>query len=103
MSTEEPAMGHIQLRRYTIAADRFDDFLAFWRGLVPIREQYGYAVLFAYADRTNNQFVWAVEHPDPLEVADPIYNASSERTEHWKTYPGVVETILVSEIEPIIG
>jgi hypothetical protein len=95
-------MGHIQLRRYTIAEGRFDDFLVFWRGLVLIREQYGYAVLFAYADRVNHQFVWAVEHPDPLEVADPIYNASPERTEHLKTNPGVVRTILVSEIDPII-
>lgn len=95
-------MGHIQLRRYTIAENRFDDFLAFWRGLLPIRTQYGYVVLFAFADRSNNQFVWAVEHPDPLDVADPIYNASPERTEHLKTNPGVVETILVSEVDPIV-
>jgi cation diffusion facilitator CzcD-associated flavoprotein CzcO len=95
-------MGHVQLRRYVIKEGRYDEFLAFWRGLVPIRERYGYTILFAFADRANHQFVWAVEHPDPLEDADPIYNASPERTAHMASNTGAVASILVSEIEPVI-
>jgi hypothetical protein len=97
-------MGHIQLRRYTIEPGRFDDFLEFWRGLLPIREQYGYRVLFAFVDREHNQFVWAVEHPDPLEVAESVYNTSPERLEHVTTKnPRVVTNLVVSEVEPEVS
>lgn len=95
-------MGHVQLRRYVIKEGKYDEFLEFWRGLVPIREQYGYTVLFAFADRANHQFVWALEHPEPLEQADPVYNASPERAAQMAFNTGAVASVLVSEIEPVI-
>jgi hypothetical protein len=37
----------IQLRRYTIAPGRMDDFIAWWRTLIGPRSQYGFRVVCA--------------------------------------------------------
>ena len=55
-------MRTVQLRRYEIKPGEMDDFVAAWRGVVPVREQYGFAVAFAVIDREQNEFVWAVTH-----------------------------------------
>ncbi|GAA1394407.1 hypothetical protein [Luteococcus peritonei] len=48
------------MRRYDITGD-FDDFLAIWREIVPVRERYGFGCLFAVSDREQGRFTWAFD------------------------------------------
>ena len=74
------AMATTQLRRYQLPLDpaEQDRWLAWWRGIVPPREQYGFEVLFAYLDRESGEFTWAVRHDD-FDAAEAEYMASPER------------------------
>lgn len=46
------------MRRYWIVGD-WSEFLAIWREIVPVREQYGFEFLFAVADEPKDVFTWA--------------------------------------------
>lgn len=46
------------MRRYSITGS-WDEFLAIWRRIVPVRERYGFPCLFAVADRPKDMFTWA--------------------------------------------
>lgn len=46
------------MRRYAITGS-WDEFLAIWRRIVPVRAQYGFPCLFAVADREKDLFTWA--------------------------------------------
>ena len=94
-------MGTIQLRRYTVEPGRMDDFIAWWHSIVGPREQYGFRVLFAYADDDNNQFVWAVENDGDFDVAEKEYVASPERATAFESNPGVVTGMMVAKVRPI--
>ena len=45
------AMETVQLRRYVMEPGRMDEFLTWFPRLLPVRQQYGFRVLFALADR----------------------------------------------------
>jgi hypothetical protein len=68
-----------QLRRYEINPGEMDDFLVAWRGVVPIREQYGFRVVFAFVNEEANEFVWAIAHDGDFAAAAEQYYASPER------------------------
>ena len=68
-----------QLRRYEIKPGEMDDFLVAWRGVVAIREQFGFRVVFAYVNEEANEFVWAVAHDGDFDAAAEAYYASPER------------------------
>lgn len=68
----------MQLKRYWITRDRWDEYLAVWRRIAAIRQRAGFAIPFALADRENNVFTWAVSHPDFAEGAARYY-ADEER------------------------
>jgi len=72
-------MAGTQLRRYEINPGEMDDFLVAWRGVVAIREQYGFRVVFAYVNEEANEFVWAIAHDGDFDVAAEQYYASPER------------------------
>lgn len=73
-------MTTVQLRRYDIKPGDMEVFVDWWRSsIVGPREQYGFRVLFAFADEATNEFVWAVAHDGDYEAADTLWNASSER------------------------
>ena len=74
-------MSTVQFRRYDVRPGKLDDFLDWWRSIVPIREQYGFKVLFAFANPDTNEFVWAVEHDGDFDVVEQEYLASPERAE----------------------
>jgi hypothetical protein len=95
-------MSYVELRTYEIAEGGMDAFLEWFGGLVPIREQYGYRILFAFADRNNNRFTWAVEHDEPLQQAAVIYDASAERAKHFESHPGVVTSGTAAEVDVIV-
>jgi hypothetical protein len=77
-------MAAVQLRRYQLTEGALPEWVAHWRAdVVPLREQYGFRVLFAYADHVNSQFVWAVSYDgtaEELAARDKEYHASPE----WK-------------------
>ena len=72
-------MGTVQLRRYEIKPEEMDAFVAAWRGVLPVREQYGFALAFAVVDREQNEFVWAVTHDGDFAAAEKAYYESPER------------------------
>lgn len=90
-----------QLRRYTIAPGRMDDFIAWWRSLIEPRAQFGFRLVFAYADDEHDEFVWAVAHDGDLDAAEAEYMASPERAEVWKTNPNVVTNAVVAKVRTI--
>jgi len=54
-------MKTVQIRRYALVPDMYDEFLAWWDANMPkLRTQFGFAIEFGYGDRAANEFVWAV-------------------------------------------
>ena len=74
-------MATVQLRRYQLPVDsgEQDRWLEWWRGIAAPREQYGFAIVFAYIDRESGQFTWAVRHDGDFDAAEAEYLASPER------------------------
>ena len=65
-------MATVQLRRYQVKPDELENFVKHWDLIIPLRQQYGFDVLFAFVDRSTNQFVWAVSREgdsDEFDVA----------------------------------
>ena len=85
----------VQLRRYVLEPGRLADFLAWFPTVVPVREQYGFRVLFALADHGHETFTWAVAHDGDeaafLEV-EAEYNASPERARVFESFPAGIAT-----------
>lgn len=93
----------MQLRIYTINRGRLDDFVDAWRkGVVPLREKFGFKVEGAWVIRERNEFVWLIsyEGPGDWEAAEEAYYASAQRAavepdpaqyiaqpEHWFIEP----------------
>jgi len=80
----------VQLRHYEIEPGRMADFLAWFPTIVPVREHFGFRVLFALSEEEHNTFTWAVAHDgdeaDFLEV-EKRYTDSPERAKAFETYP----------------
>jgi hypothetical protein len=95
----------VQLRRYQLEPGRMADFLAWFPGLVPVREQFGFRLLFAYADEANETFTWAVEH-DGDEAAfrevEATYNASPERAQAFETFPKGIATMEIGFVRDVL-
>ena len=69
----------VQLRRYEIVSGELDAFVEWFPSVVAARQRYGFKVLFAYADRQNNEFVWAVSHDGDFDAVVEEYQTSPER------------------------
>jgi hypothetical protein len=80
----------VQLRRYEIEPGRMADFLAWFPSILPVREHFGFRVLFALADEEHDTFTWAVAHDGDeaafLEVEER-YTASPERAQAFEAFP----------------
>lgn len=72
-------MARAQLRRYDIEDGQMDAFLVYWHKLIEQRQKFGFRVVFAYIDDTNNDLVWAVEHDGDFAAAEAEYVVSPER------------------------
>ncbi|MDQ2934328.1 MAG: NIPSNAP family protein [Chloroflexota bacterium] len=72
-----------QLRDYRLAPGRLDDFIDVWRrGVRPLRERLGFAVVGAWRVDGEDRFVWLLSRPGSAEeftAAGPAYYASPER------------------------
>jgi cephalosporin-C deacetylase-like acetyl esterase len=72
-------MASTQLRRYDIEDGQMEAFLIYWHKLIEQRQKFGFRVVFAYVDATNNDLVWAVEHDGDFAAAEAEYMVSPER------------------------
>ncbi len=71
-----------QLRIYRIKPGTMTEFVKGWREhIVPIREQLGFKVLYAFEHEQNNEFIWLLSHegPEGFAGAEVAYYTSSER------------------------
>ncbi|MGY2078704.1 hypothetical protein [Modestobacter sp. SYSU DS0657] len=98
-------METVQLRRYQLEPGRMADFLAWFPALTPVREQYGFRLLFALADREHETFTWAVAHDgDEAEFrrVEAEYNASPERARVFETFPACIATMEIGFATPVV-
>ena len=96
----------MQLRRYQVEPGRMADFLAWFPDLAPIRAQYGFRLLFAYAAEANDTFTWAVEH-DGDEAAfrevEATYTASPERAKVFETFPKCIADMQIGFVHNVLA
>ena len=92
----------VQLRRYELVSGEMDGFLEWFPRIVAVREQYGFTVEFAYADRENNEFVWAVSHPGDFEAAFEVFVNSPERAAAFEGQPTRVGEIHLAMVETVV-
>jgi hypothetical protein len=95
----------VQLRRYSIRPDLFDDFVEWMRDeLLPLRADFGFHVEFAYADAENALFTWAVSLPGDeagfLET-EAHYSASPERADVFEGKPQWVLESWIGFVDPV--
>lgn len=98
-------MSTVQLRRYDVEPGRMAAFLAWFPSLAPVRAQYGFRLLFAYADDEHDTFTWAVEHDgDEAEFKDveATYNASPERAAVFETFPGCITSMQIGFVRSVL-
>lgn len=72
-------MATTELKRYQIVPGRWDNFLAVWRDIVDLRKRHGFGVLFAFVDREENMFTWAIEHTGNFDAAAKAYYEDPSR------------------------
>lgn len=99
-------MTTVQLRRYELTEGMMDEFVAWWPAIIDVRAKYGFKVEFGYADRSTNQFIWAVSFDGDeaaFKAAEAVYTESPERAAVFVGQPKRVETLhlaLVDQVYP---
>ncbi len=100
-----PGTTTVQLRRYAVEPGRLADFTAWFPTIVPVREQFGFRVLSAWADEDNSAFVWAVELDGDearFREVEATYNASPERATAFQTFPQVINGQVNAFVRPAL-
>jgi NIPSNAP protein len=73
-------MAATQVRIYRIKPGKLDAFVDEWRErVVPLRRQFGFEVLAAWASEEADTFVWILRHDGDYAAADREYYLSPER------------------------
>jgi hypothetical protein len=94
----------VQLRRYQVKPGEMDNFVAWWPGVLAVRKQYGFEVLFAFVDESTNQFVWAVSHEgdkEDFDAAEHIYLASPERAAVFADVPTRIDETFIAKVDVV--
>jgi hypothetical protein len=84
-------MATVQLRRYWFEAGHLEAFRDWFPTILPVREQFGFRVLFALADPWQETFTWAVELDGDVDAfleVEAAYEESPERAAAFETFPG---------------
>ena len=95
----------VQLRHYEMEPGRMADFLAWFPTLLPVREQYGFRVLFALAEHEHETFTWAVAHDGDetgFLAAEQAYKDSPERARVFQTFPDCIARQQISFAVPAV-
>ena len=84
-------MTEYQLRIYRIKPGTMAEFVEGWhKHIVPIREQLGFKVLYAFQHEQNSEFIWLLsyEGPEGFAAADAAYYSSPARKKmDWNPTP----------------
>lgn len=84
-------MKTIQLRRYAIVPGQLPAFVSWWSEWMPtVRTDAGFTIEFAYVNREDNEFIWAVSVPGDAEhfaEVERAYLASAERARAFEGQP----------------
>src|SRR3984957_17951592 len=94
-------MAVVQLRRYQLRPGEMDAFVEWWPALLPVRQKYGFTVLFGFVDESTNQFVWAVSHDGDFDGAEKQYMQSPERAAVFADVPRRVEETFVAKVDVV--
>jgi len=84
-------MPTVQLRRYWFDPGHLAAFRDWFPTLLPVREHFGFRVLFALADPWQETFTWAVEFEGDVDAfleVEATYQDSPERTAAFEDFPG---------------
>ena len=92
-----------QLRRYDVVEGEMDSLLEWFPNIIAVRAKFGFKVEFMYADRENNQLVWAASHPGDYEAAYEEFAVSPERAAVFAGQPQRVTGMTVSMVDTIIA
>jgi hypothetical protein len=69
-----------QIRVYRLQPGALEEFEREWREhVVPLRRQFGFEVLGAWASAEEDAFVWIIRHEGDFVAADRAYYLSPER------------------------
>jgi hypothetical protein len=93
----------VQLRRYEVVPGELDGLIEWFPRIVAVREQYGFKVEFAYADRENNEFIWAVSHDGDFDAAFEVFMESPERAAAFEGQPKRVDEIHLAMVDTVIA
>jgi heme-degrading monooxygenase HmoA len=93
----------VQFRRYEIVPGQMDAFIEWFPRIAAVREQFGFKIEFAYADRENDEFVWAVSHEGDFDAAFEALSASPERAAAFEGQPNRVTTAHLAMVERVLG
>ena len=96
-------MSGVQLRRYEIKPGEMDTFLEAWRGVVPVRSQYGFTVVAAFVNVDDNEFTWVVRHDGDFDQAEKDYYAAPERAALPGNPAAHVAAAHVAMVTPVLG
>ena len=91
-------METVQLRHYVIEPGRMTDFLAWFPTILPVREKFGFRVLFALAEHEHNTFTWAVAldgDESAFLAVESDYKDSAERATAFETFPSCVASMQI--------
>ncbi|BDI22061.1 hypothetical protein [Herbiconiux sp. L3-i23] len=95
----------VQLRRYRIHPEMFDDFVEWMRDdLLPMRAEFGFHIEFAYADPEHSLFTWAVSVPGDRAgflQFEEHYNASPERSAVFEGQPQRIAEKWITFVDPV--
>ncbi|GAC1360433.1 MAG: hypothetical protein NVS2B12_36380 [Ktedonobacteraceae bacterium] len=84
-------MTEYQLRIYRIRPGTMAEFVEGWRKhIIPLREQMGFKVLYAFEHEQNNEFIWLLSYDGPggYAAGDAAYYASPGRRDlTWDPKP----------------
>jgi hypothetical protein len=99
-------MATVQLRRYWFEPGHLAAFRDWFPTLLPVREQFGFRVLFALADPWQETFTWAVAldgDVDEFLEAEATYEASPERTAVFENFPGHIARSEIGFVEDALS
>jgi hypothetical protein len=102
---QDGGMETVQLRHYVLEPGRMADFLAWFPTLLPVREQFGFRVLFALAEHEHETFTWAVAYDgDEAEflAVEETYKNSPERTKVFETFPDCIASHEIGFATPAV-
>jgi hypothetical protein len=99
-------MATVQLRRYWFEPGHLAAFRDWFPTLLPVREHFGFRLLFALADPWQETFTWAVAHDGDVDAfleAEATYDASPERAAVFEDFPGHIARSETGFVEDALG